>query len=304
VVLDVLRTDPGSGVPALGDGDPAGLDPYGEDLQLALLVCYELHYRGFAGVAAQWEWDPELLALRAAVERVLAGALRRDVVVPDSAIAAMDGLAVDDVEARGASHVLSEDGTWEQFQEYFALRSIYQLKEADPHAWAIPRLHGFPKAALVAVEFDEYGAGHGNSIHQDLFACLMTAAGLSGDYLGCVESAPAVAMLAPNVMSYLGLHRAHRGAIMGHLAATEITSSPGARRLLRGLERLGAPPACQIFYREHVEADAVHEQVMRLDVVEALIEQEPDLEADVAFGIGCFKFVEDRIDDHLLGRWS
>jgi hypothetical protein len=91
---------------------------------------------------------------------------------------------------------------------------------------------------------------------------------------------------------------------MGHLAATEITSSPGARRLLRGLERLGAPPACQIFYREHVEADAVHEQVMRLDVVEALIEQEPDLEADVAFGIGCFKFVEDRIDDHLLGRWS
>ena len=25
-------------------------DPYGLDLQLALYVCYELHYRGFAGV--------------------------------------------------------------------------------------------------------------------------------------------------------------------------------------------------------------------------------------------------------------
>ena len=27
-----------------------GADPYGEDLQLALYVCYELHYRGFADV--------------------------------------------------------------------------------------------------------------------------------------------------------------------------------------------------------------------------------------------------------------
>src|SRR3712207_7770173 len=32
-----------------------------EDLQLALAICYELHYRGFAGVAETWEWDPELL---------------------------------------------------------------------------------------------------------------------------------------------------------------------------------------------------------------------------------------------------
>lgn len=28
----------------------AGSDPYGDDLQLALYVCYELHYRGFDGV--------------------------------------------------------------------------------------------------------------------------------------------------------------------------------------------------------------------------------------------------------------
>ena len=30
-------------------------DPYGLDLQLALYVCYELHYRGFEGVNAKWE---------------------------------------------------------------------------------------------------------------------------------------------------------------------------------------------------------------------------------------------------------
>ena len=40
-----------------------------EDLQLALYCCYELHYRGFDGVADEWEWEPSLLALRAELER-------------------------------------------------------------------------------------------------------------------------------------------------------------------------------------------------------------------------------------------
>ena len=57
-------------------------------------------------------------------------------------------------------------------------RSLYHLKEGDPHAWAIPRLMGTAKAAFVAVEFDEYGAGQGPRLHQQLFADLLTAAGL------------------------------------------------------------------------------------------------------------------------------
>lgn len=50
-VLDMLRGDP---TPPSGQVGSALLDeqvdPYGEDLQLALYCCYELHYRGFAGV--------------------------------------------------------------------------------------------------------------------------------------------------------------------------------------------------------------------------------------------------------------
>lgn len=53
-------------------------DPYGEDLQLALHVCYELHYRGLAGVDPVWEWDPDLLRLRAAMETAFETAVRAD----------------------------------------------------------------------------------------------------------------------------------------------------------------------------------------------------------------------------------
>src|SRR3954467_2512005 len=40
-----------------------------EDLHLTLYCCYELHYRGFDGVDARWEWEPSLLGLRGALER-------------------------------------------------------------------------------------------------------------------------------------------------------------------------------------------------------------------------------------------
>jgi len=54
-------------------------DPYGLDLQLALYVCYELHYRGFAGVNPRWEWNPGLLYVRGRLEDAFLSAVRNDV---------------------------------------------------------------------------------------------------------------------------------------------------------------------------------------------------------------------------------
>jgi hypothetical protein len=108
-----------------------------------------------------------------------------------------------------------------------------------------------------------------------------------------------------NLMSLLGLHRALRGALVGHFAAVEVASSPGSRRLAQAqaLERVGAGPAAVLFYTEHVEADAVHEQVVRRDVIGGLLEVEPALEGDVAFGIDATGFLEDRLGARLLDAW-
>ena len=83
LVVRVLAEPPGAFPSDLIAGpDPAGwridglagADPFGEDLQLALYVCYELHYRGFLGVDPSWEWDPDLLKLRRALEDVFLAA--------------------------------------------------------------------------------------------------------------------------------------------------------------------------------------------------------------------------------------
>jgi hypothetical protein len=183
-------------------------------------------------------------------------------------------------------------------------RSLYHLKEGDPHAWVIPRLSGQAKASFVAIEFDEYGGGHGEKVHQQLFADLMAAAGLNDSYLGYLDAVPGESLAVVNLMSMFGLHRELRGAAIGHFASTEITSPPGSRRLVEALQRMEAPEACVHFYAEHVEADAVHEQVVRVDVVGDLVAAEPHLDRDVVFGIRARDFVEERLAARMMECWA
>ena len=49
---------------------------------------------------------------------------------------------------------------------------------------------------------------------------------------------------------------------------------------MEALERMGALEPCVAFYREHVVADAVHEQVVRTDVVGDLVAREPQLDRE------------------------
>jgi heme oxygenase-like protein len=283
------------------------VDPLGIDVQLALYVCYELHYRGFARVDPEWEWNAGLLGVRARLEEAFLTAIRRDIgdTPPEhTAFHELDRLSIEPVDGDGPTHYLRDHGTWEQMREYFVHRSLYHLKEGDPHAWAIPRLTGQAKASFVAVEFDEYGGGRGNRVHQRLFADLLDAADLDSAYLGYIDAVPAESLAVVNLMSLFGLHRSLLGAALGHFAATEITSPPGSRRLVEALERMGAPEPCIHFYREHVEADAVHEQVVRADVVGALLTHEPHLDADVVFGVGARDFVEDRLSNHMMKSWA
>ena len=292
---------------------PEDVDPYGDDFQLALYCCYELHYRGFAGVSDDREWSPSLLTTRAAMEARFLSALRADVHSvgpkrPDSADgdvdAALAGLLIEPVDAKGVSHHLRRDGELWQMREYVALRSIYHLKEADPQAFVIARLDGAAKAAMVTIEHDEYGAGNPDRMHARLFADMMDSLGLCSEYGHYLDVAPAEALAEVNLMSMFGLHRGLRGALIGQFATVELTSSPGSDRLVKALRRMDAPEAAVEFYSEHVEADAVHEQLVRHGVIAPLLAAEPELAKDVVFGIRASGLLADRLAELLLARWA
>ncbi|WP_051794453.1 iron-containing redox enzyme family protein [Streptomyces sp. NRRL S-87] len=286
-----------------GEAEVAAADPYGEDLQLALHLCYEPHYRGFPGVADAAEWDPGLLGFRLLLERRFLDALRADVRAEDRVDRALREILSEPADAYGVSHYLRDEGGPTQLREYAALRSVHQLRESDPYAWVLPRLRGRAKAGMAAVLYDEFGGGRAERVHAELWAGLMTDLGLDPSYGRYVPAAGAATLAAANLMSLFGLHRSLRGALVGHVATVEVTSSPAAARMVVALRRAGAGPAALLFYEEHVEADAVHEQLVRREVVGGLLAEEPELEADVAFGIAATVQLAEWEADRLLTAW-
>jgi len=297
---------------ALPPAPPAAVaDPLADDdLHLALYLCYELHYRGLPGVDERWEWDPGLLALRAALEAPFEAGLREAVPAPaapadpgeiDVALRAI----ADDDDAPSLSRYLERQGSADELLEFVVHRSAYQLKEADPHSWAIPRLHGPPKAALVEVQADEYGAGRPERVHAQLFADAMAALGLDPGYGAYLDRIPGLTLATVNLMSLLGLHRRLRGAIAGHLALFEMTSSLPNRRYAAAVRRLGFDdPRATAFFDEHVAADAVHENIAAVDLAGGLARQEPASARDILWGARALVEVEGRWARHLLDAWT
>src|SRR4051812_36452082 len=280
-----------------------------EDLHLALYCCYELHYRGFEGVADRWEWEPSLLALRGALEEQFEAELHALVGDPGEPpdpreIDARLRELMHGDDAPSVSTFIEREATAEQMLEFMIHRSAYQLKEADPHSWALPRLWGKPKAAMVEVQSDEYGNGRVEEIHAELFARAMESVGLDPTYGAYVDQLPGVTLATVNLMSLFGLHRRLRGAIVGHLALFEMTSSVPNRRYGNALRRLGAGPRATEFFDEHVEADAVHEAVAAVDLAGGLARAEPGLAADVLWGASALVALEARWAAHLLAAWE
>jgi hypothetical protein len=285
------------------------IEPDGpEDAHLALWVLYELHYRGVAGVSDELEWDPDLLRLRRGLEQTFEAELRaRYTAAGPSRMEPFADALFDYIEAHegpALSTYLQQNASRQQMTELLRHRSIYHLKEFDPSAWVIPRLHVVPQAALMELAWDEYGTGDPNRLHRHLFARGLTACGLDPEYGAYVDDAPLEILEQNNAMSLFGLHRRLRGAALGHLACFEATSSLPSRRLAVGLERLGMPPEITDYYTEHVEADAVHDQLAVRGICGSLVEAEPDLLHDVYFGAFTCLDLESRYAAHLFDHWD
>jgi hypothetical protein len=310
-VLDRLRWQPHELVDAPGVGDVLHGDPLvDDDLHLALYLCYELHYRGWAGVQEEWEWEPSLLAFRAELERTFLDALIDDVGPPETSARSPEdvetelGRILSSGTGPSLSATMERAGTVEEFREFCVHRSAYQLKEADPHTWAIPRLAGGAKAALVLIQSDEYGNGVPAEVHAERFAVTMDALGLDRTYGAYLDRIPGVTLATVNLVSLFGLHRRWRGALVGHLAIFEMASVVPMGRYASALRRFGFGEDATAFYDVHVEADEVHQVVAARDLAAGLAAQEPELAADILFGARAIMKVEERFATHLVDAWA
>lgn len=296
----------------LADGEPLAVpslrtvDPLtDDDLHLALWCCYELHHHGFDGIDDDQEWNVDVLRFRRTLEAVFEGALRAE--HQAAAVPADPQLALRVIGTWAGpplAATVAEHGDLLHLQELAIHRSAYQLKEADPHTWAIPRLRGPGRSALIEIQADEYGGGEPGAAHCELFAAAMEELGLSGEFGRYVDRLPGTTLATDNLVELFGLNRRLRGALIGHLALFEMCSVVPMSRYLQAARRVGGLPALERFYEVHVEVDAHHAELALGRMVGGFVASEPDLAADVVFGAAALARVEARFAHRILRAWD
>jgi len=288
-------------VPSLRAVDPLVDD----DFHLALWCCYELHHHGFDGIADDAEWDLEVLQFRRTLEALFEGALRAEHqpgAIPDDPRIALRVIGT--WAGPPLASTVAQDGDLTHMQEVAIHRSAYQLKEADPHTWAIPRLTGSGRSALIEIQADEYGSGVPGEAHCELFAAAMEELDLSSEFGHYVDRLPGTTLATDNLVELFGLNRRLRGALVGHLALFEMCSVTPMSKYLSAARRVGGLPKLERFYEVHVEVDAHHADLALNRMVAGVVESEPELAADVIFGAAALARVEARFAHHILRSWD
>ena len=178
-------------------------------------------------------------------------------------------------------------------------RRCRRYLERDGHARAVPRVRrctarptssrrptrtrgrsrgcrGAPKAALVEIQADEYGGGRAERIHAQLFADAMDGARPRRDLRrlprrhpgrDARDRQPDVAVRAAPALARRD--RRPPRAVRDDLVGAQRAATRAA------LRRLGLGDARRAFFDEHVEADAVHENIAAVDLAGGLARAEP-----------------------------
>ena len=311
-----------NGRPTVAQPPPTrAIDPLTSvDYQRTLHLLYELDFRDVAGVNPDWERDRVILDFRARLEDGFLTAVMALVAADggerwvrqasiDGPGPTLDALLVE-FDGPSLSTFMAEQGDRDQFLEFMIHRSAYQLKEADPHTFGLPRLVPGPrKAAYAEIQFDEYGGGAPGRSHAELFAQAMAAAGLDSTYGHYIDVLPAITLATGNLLSLFAARRRFLPHLVGHLALFEMTSVAPMTRYAAAAARLRFAPPVRAFYDVHVEADEHHGRLAREVLLGVSSDSSPPgtdgLDAGEMFtGAHALLLVEDRFARHLLERWK
>ena len=271
------------------------------DLQLALNLCYELHYLSFRGVDPAWEWDPELLALRSRMESIFLGGLdRKTAELPDPGPGDLPGTLVG-MKAPDAIGELAgfveRESDLPQMRELLIHRSAERLRRCDAWLWTLPRLQGRTRTALALIEGDE------NARLGQLGRSLRSV-GLDDRVGAYRDLLPPGTLCLINLYSLFCLKRQGRGAASGHVAMAKILSGREDRACGRAMRRLGFGDETTGYCEDSAVSSEAMVEVAVVDLAGRLATEEPMLAGSILFGARAALVAQGRFSEWMLDRWK
>ncbi|MFD0485325.1 iron-containing redox enzyme family protein [Kineococcus sp. GCM10028916] len=267
-----------------------------EDVQLTLLLLYELHHEGIDQVVDDLEWDLGLLWVRADLEMALQRSLQvlvhgrhgfgrgtrpEFLTGPARVDAELVALATAR-DATGLTAHLALDADLEQFREFFVHHSLHHL-----------------------VPFREVHSGDPRGTSGVSTTRTTIDLGLDDAHGAYVSRLPATSLAAVNTATMFGLHRRDRGALAGHLAFSHLSSPSLGTAVGDGLRRLGLRGgATGSSAPETQPAQPGPDAGTGRELVASLLAAEPELAADVVFGARAGASLARLVAEEVLGAWS
>ncbi len=273
---DALRSTRPDALAALATAQPADE----RDRFLTLQAIYDLHLAPVhrLGELARFQHHPAVAALKQRLEATWLDELGRTEVALEHELTDPDGVrnALRDLASRDrlpeAYTWLAREATWEQLVQFLALEGGPDGGFDDLVALCQVGLDGAPKLELAQNYWDEMGNGDAAAVHTVLHQDLSRAAALPE--IPRAEL-PVEALERGALNGLLATNRWLQPELVGALGMTELQAGPRCRRVLQGLERLGAPAATIPFYDEHARVDPRHGADWVDKVVMPLVAQHP-----------------------------
>lgn len=235
----------------LADAEPVDQ----RDRLLTLLTVHDLHTSPIdsLGDTVHWQHHPVVAGLKYRLEQDVLAELPSSPPAGD-AVAQMRAIARRDL-VPDVYGWLAEQSSWDELVEYLALEGGPDAGFDDLVAACQIGLSGQAKLELARNYWDEMGRGELEAVHTELHHQLSEA--LAMPRIERREQ-PTSGLLRSVLGSILATNRALQPEMVGALGLLELQAGPRCRKVVRALERLGAPADALPFYVEHAEVDPHH----------------------------------------------
>jgi hypothetical protein len=251
----------------------------------ALLEIYDLWLAPVGGLGdrVRFQNHPVVAALKARLETrfttVLDGWVSSRGPLPTDPCAALRHIArhADD----GIYDWLATSADWDQLVAFLAVEGGPDGGFDDLVALCQVGVTGPAKVTLGANYWDEMGRGDPAAVHTVLHDRLVAAIDMPTIPRGAL---PVAALQRSALNGLLATNRRLQPELRGALGLLELQAGPRCRRVVRALERLGAPADALPFYAEHAATDPRHGKEWLDGAVRPVVADHPEWAARIVRG--------------------
>jgi len=183
-------------------------------------------------------------------------------------------------------YFLKEQANFAQLRQFTLQETPLEMLFGDIVALMMPGVYGDIKLELIKNFWDEVGHAVDARIHRNLRANLMCQLDIDPDfYQTDVEVFVREELALVNLYLSMAMNRAKLTQLIGVMLATELMIPGRFEFLIKGWNRLGLKDEAMVYLTEHVSVDEKHAKDWLYQVVNPLLETNPELTSDLVLGV-------------------